>query len=107
VEQRRILSNGGQLTNKPREEDAMIKDPPLLTIRRHFERPSPDLIAKLAGAQTGHIVDALLAAAPSTRRSSRSILRAPSSSARRSPARRDRATTWPSWQRLLLPSLAM
>src|SRR5215470_65405 len=38
----------------------MIKDPPLLTVRRHFERPSRDLIAKLAGAQTGHVVDALL-----------------------------------------------
>ena len=38
----------------------MIKDPPLLTIRRDFERPGRDLLAKLAGAQTGHIVDALL-----------------------------------------------
>ena len=38
----------------------MLKDPPLLTIRRSFERPSRELIAKLAGAQTGHIVDALL-----------------------------------------------
>jgi 4-hydroxy-4-methyl-2-oxoglutarate aldolase len=38
----------------------MIKDPPLLTVRRTFERPSRDLIAKLAGAQTGHVVDALL-----------------------------------------------
>jgi 4-hydroxy-4-methyl-2-oxoglutarate aldolase len=37
----------------------MIKDPPLLTIRRTFERPHRDLIAKLAGAQTGHVVDAL------------------------------------------------
>ena len=38
----------------------MIKDPPLLTIRRNFERPSRDLLGKLAGAQTGHVVDALL-----------------------------------------------
>jgi 4-hydroxy-4-methyl-2-oxoglutarate aldolase len=38
----------------------MIKDPPLLTVRRNFERPSRDLLAKLAGAQTGHVVDALL-----------------------------------------------
>ena len=38
----------------------MIKDPPLLTIRRNFERPSRDLLDKLAGAQTGHVVDALL-----------------------------------------------
>jgi 4-hydroxy-4-methyl-2-oxoglutarate aldolase len=37
----------------------MLKDPPLLTIRRKFQRPPRDLIAKLEGAQTGHIVDAL------------------------------------------------
>ena len=37
----------------------MLKDPPLLTIRRKFARPDPALIAKLAGAQTGHIVDAM------------------------------------------------
>ena len=37
----------------------MLKDPPLLTIRRSFSRPSRELIAKLKGAQTGHIVDAL------------------------------------------------
>ena len=38
----------------------MLKDPPLLTIRRKFTRPRRELIAKLEGAQTGHIVDALL-----------------------------------------------
>lgn len=37
----------------------MIKDPPLLTIKRTWPRPDPALVAKLAGAQTGHIVDAL------------------------------------------------
>jgi len=37
----------------------MLKDPPLLTIRRKFQRPSRELIAQLEGAQTGHIVDAL------------------------------------------------
>jgi 4-hydroxy-4-methyl-2-oxoglutarate aldolase len=37
----------------------MLKDPPILTIRRNFKRPAPELVAKLAGAQTGHIVDAL------------------------------------------------
>ena len=37
----------------------MLKDPPLLTIRRSFARPPRALIAKLAGAQTGHIVDAM------------------------------------------------
>src|SRR5204863_266713 len=34
-------------------------DPPILTIRREFKRPRRDLITKLEGAQTGHIVDAL------------------------------------------------
>jgi len=37
----------------------MLKDPPLLTIRRKFQRPPRELIAQLEGAQTGHIVDAL------------------------------------------------
>src|SRR5215470_18201511 len=37
----------------------MLKDPPLLTIRRNFVRPPRALIAKLEGAQTGHIVDAM------------------------------------------------
>ena len=37
----------------------MLKDPPILTIRRELKRPSRELIAELAGAQTGHIVDAL------------------------------------------------
>jgi 4-hydroxy-4-methyl-2-oxoglutarate aldolase len=37
----------------------VLKDPPVLTIRRKFQRPPRELIAKLAGAQTGHIVDAL------------------------------------------------
>jgi 4-hydroxy-4-methyl-2-oxoglutarate aldolase len=37
----------------------MLKDPPLLTIRRKFQRPPRALLAKLEGAQTGHIVDAL------------------------------------------------
>src|SRR6185295_9180626 len=38
----------------------MLKDPPLLTIRRKFARPDRGVIAKLEGAQTGHIVDAML-----------------------------------------------
>jgi 4-hydroxy-4-methyl-2-oxoglutarate aldolase len=37
----------------------MLKDPPLLTIRRTFKRPPRELIAKFEGAQTGHIVDAM------------------------------------------------
>jgi 4-hydroxy-4-methyl-2-oxoglutarate aldolase len=37
----------------------MLKDPPLLTIRRSFARPPRALVAKLEGAQTGHIVDAM------------------------------------------------
>jgi len=37
----------------------MLKDPPLLTIRRKFQRPPREHMAQLEGAQTGHIVDAL------------------------------------------------
>jgi 4-hydroxy-4-methyl-2-oxoglutarate aldolase len=37
----------------------MLKDPPLLTIRRQFARPPAALIARLRGAQTGHMVDAM------------------------------------------------
>lgn len=37
----------------------MLKDPPLLTVRRKFQRPSRALMARLEGAQTGHIVDAM------------------------------------------------
>lgn len=37
----------------------MIEEPPLLTINRRVERPDPKLVAKLRGAQTGHIVDVL------------------------------------------------
>jgi 4-hydroxy-4-methyl-2-oxoglutarate aldolase len=38
----------------------MLEDPPLLTIRRTWLRPSADLLAAFEGAQTGHVVDALL-----------------------------------------------
>ncbi len=38
----------------------MLKDPPLLTVRRRFQRAPRELIARLEGAQTGHIVDAML-----------------------------------------------
>jgi 4-hydroxy-4-methyl-2-oxoglutarate aldolase len=37
----------------------MLKDPPLLTIRRTFPRPDLSLVDKLAGAQTGHVIDAM------------------------------------------------
>jgi 4-hydroxy-4-methyl-2-oxoglutarate aldolase len=36
----------------------MIKDPPLLTIRRDFPRPTAEEVAALAGVPTGHAVDA-------------------------------------------------
>ena len=38
----------------------MLKDPPLLTVRRSFERPLLAQVDKLAGAQSGHLIDALL-----------------------------------------------
>lgn len=37
----------------------MLKDPPLLTVRRKFERAPKDLVARFADAQTGQIVDAM------------------------------------------------
>lgn len=38
----------------------MLKEPPLLTVRRKFARPPQALIDRLAGAQTGQVVDAML-----------------------------------------------
>lgn len=37
----------------------MIKDPPVMTIRRNFPRPKAKEVAAFAGAQTGPVVDAL------------------------------------------------
>ncbi len=37
----------------------MLKEPPLLTLRRTFERAPKQLVAKFAAAQTGQIVDAM------------------------------------------------
>ncbi len=37
----------------------MIDDPPLLTVRRRFPRPSADELAAFRGALTGHVVDAM------------------------------------------------
>jgi 4-hydroxy-4-methyl-2-oxoglutarate aldolase len=37
----------------------MIKDPPALTIRRAFPRPTPAEVAAFAGVPTGYVVDAL------------------------------------------------
>lgn len=37
----------------------MITDPPILKIRRTFPRPSPEIVAALTGAATGHLVDAM------------------------------------------------
>jgi 4-hydroxy-4-methyl-2-oxoglutarate aldolase len=37
----------------------MITDPPILRIRRNFDRPSPGAVAALRGAATGHLVDAM------------------------------------------------
>lgn len=37
----------------------MIEDPPLLTIRRAFERPPTDIIGSFEGVPTGHVVDAM------------------------------------------------
>jgi 4-hydroxy-4-methyl-2-oxoglutarate aldolase len=37
----------------------MIEDPPLITMRRHFPRPSAVQVNALRGAMTGHLVDAM------------------------------------------------
>ena len=37
----------------------MIKDPPLLTIRRNFPRPSAGEVAAFADVPTGYVVDAM------------------------------------------------
>ena len=37
----------------------MIDDPPLLTIKKTFPRPSAAKLKQLEGAQTGHVVDAM------------------------------------------------
>lgn len=37
----------------------MIKDPPLLTIRRDFPRPAPEEAAAFAGVPTGYAIDAM------------------------------------------------
>ena len=37
----------------------MITDPPLLTLRRNFPRPTKEQVAAFTGVQTGHAVDAM------------------------------------------------
>jgi 4-hydroxy-4-methyl-2-oxoglutarate aldolase len=37
----------------------MIADAPILTVRRNFARADPNHVARFAGAQTVHIVDAM------------------------------------------------
>lgn len=37
----------------------MIKDPPLLTIKRDFARPAPDVVTAFAGVPTGYAIDAM------------------------------------------------
>ena len=37
----------------------MIENPPLLTIRRNFPRPSAAELAAFAGSPTGHLVDSM------------------------------------------------
>ena len=37
----------------------MIEDPPLLTIRRNFVRPTEDKVAAFRGLQTGYVTDAM------------------------------------------------
>jgi 4-hydroxy-4-methyl-2-oxoglutarate aldolase len=41
------------------EVEPMIKDPPLLTIKRGFERPPAELVERFRGVPTGYLVDAM------------------------------------------------
>ena len=38
---------------------AMIEDPPVLKLRRNFERPPAQLVAALADVPTGYVVDCM------------------------------------------------
>lgn len=38
----------------------MLKDPPLLKMRRSWQRLEPNLLERLTGVQTGHLVDAMV-----------------------------------------------
>ena len=40
-------------------ESVVLKNPPVLTVRRTFPRPDLTLVDKLLGAQTGHVTDAM------------------------------------------------
>ena len=37
----------------------MITDPPILTLRANFQRPSSEMVQLFAGSSTGHLVDAM------------------------------------------------
>lgn len=37
----------------------MLKDPPLLEVKRSWSRPAPEKLRRFEGAQTGHLVDAM------------------------------------------------
>ena len=37
----------------------MIEDPPLLTIKRHFERPAAEIISAFSGVPVSQVVDAM------------------------------------------------
>lgn len=37
----------------------MLEDPPLLVIRRSFQRPPAAKLTRIEGVQTGHVVDAM------------------------------------------------
>src|SRR5690606_37207856 len=49
----------GSWSGAQRREETMIDDPPLLTVRRSFPRPSAEKVQAFAGALAGHVVDAM------------------------------------------------
>ncbi len=52
-----VVAGAPQMTEE-RPMD-MITDPPILKIKRNFQRPAPEIVAALTGASTGHLVDAM------------------------------------------------
>src|SRR6201999_645092 len=63
---RTVVAASGTRLRHPRQPrartdrtEAMIKDPPLLRIRRKFARPSKKILAAFAGIPTGFVTDAM------------------------------------------------
>ena len=74
----------------------MIADPPVLSIRREFDRVGPQELARFIGAETVHIVDAMDGHGALDYRI-KPLDRGSASLALPSPAMPERTTTSPFW----------